>query len=59
MKGEVKLPMTGSGPESLMPALCAELASLLWFILKLKLRGGKKRHGTHHRGDIFQTFEIG
>lgn len=42
MKGEVKLPMTGSGPESLMPALCAELASLLWFILKLKFKGGKK-----------------
>lgn len=42
MKGEVKPPMTGSGPESLMPALCAELASLLWFILKLKLRGEKK-----------------
>lgn len=58
MKGEVKLPMTGSGPESLMPALCAELASLLWFILKLKLRG-EKRHGTHHRGGIFQMFEIG
>lgn len=34
-----------------------KLASLLYFILKLKLKG-EKRHGTHYRGGIFQWFEI-